>query len=137
MASKKKQRVSTDGGQALEADNPFANLALSGLPEKAAEPEPVLLPKTPTHSKMPAKGPAPRLNLRRLKSGRGGKTVTEISGFIGVSQAQLEAKAKVYNTTCGVGGAVRGQAIEIQGDQRDKLRELLEAEGYRVVLAGG
>lgn len=136
MASKKKQRLSTDGGSDLQADNPFAGLSLRGLPDQplpAAKPEVVSQRTGPTAKK----GPAPRLNLRRLKSGRGGKTVTEISGFIGKSGSQLDALAKKYKTTCGVGGAVRGQAIEIQGDQREKLQQILEADGYQVVFAGG
>lgn len=135
MASKKKQRLSTDGGSDLNADNPFGSLSLDGLPDGPKQP--AKAQKSIETEPKRKKGPAPRLNLRRLKSGRGGKTVTEISGFIGVSKSQLEAYAKRYKTTCGVGGSVRGQAIEIQGDQRDKLRDVLEGEGYQVVFAGG
>jgi|TARA_B110000438_G_scaffold302087_1_gene358718 translation initiation factor 1 len=136
MPSKKKERLSTDGGNDLEADNPFAGLSLQGLPDKPKSAS-VAFSKPVKAEPKRKKGPAPRLNLRRLKSGRGGKTVTEISGFIGVSKSQLEAFAKRYKSTCGVGGSVRGQAIEIQGDQREKLRGVLESEGYQVVYAGG
>jgi translation initiation factor 1 len=130
MAQKKKQRLSTEGGSALQADNPFAALSADGLPDATpAQPSP--------QPKRTKKGPAPRLNVRRLKSGRGGKTVTEISGFIGKSSGQLEAMAKKLKATCGVGGTVRGQAIEIQGDQREKIKGLLEADGYAVVFSGG
>jgi len=37
----------------------------------------------------------------------------------------------------GCGGAMRGEALEIQGDHREALLALLEAEGYRAKLAGG
>lgn len=131
--AKRRERISTDGGNALSDANPFAALSGAGLPEA-----PVPAPAKPSTIHQPkVKGPKPRLELRRLKGGKGGKTVTEIQGFIGVNDAQLAALAKRLKASCGVGGTVKGRAIEIQGDQRDTLRTLLEAEGYRVVFAGG
>ena len=38
---------------------------------------------------------------------------------------------------CGTGGAVKAGVIEIQGDQREILKALLEKKNYTVKLAGG
>ncbi len=134
MSRQKKQKIATSGGEALHVDNPFAALSAEGLPE-AAPPPAESAPATRRERRQ--KGPAPRLNLRRLKAGKGGKTVTEISGFIGVNDQQLADLAKSLKAACGVGGTVKGRSIEIQGDQRETLVTLLEARGYRVVLSGG
>jgi translation initiation factor 1 len=132
--AKRKERIATAGGDHLAADNPFAGLSGEGLP---SAPVPPPVPPPTTIHKPKTKGPPPRLEVRRLKGGKGGKTVTEISGFIGVNDAQLEALAKRLKASCGVGGTVKGRVVEIQGDQREKIRQLLEGEGYRVVFAGG
>ncbi len=129
--ARKTARIPTEGGDNLGVGNPFSALSSVGLPPGTPQPAPK---QAPVKAR---KGPPPRLDVRRLKGGKGGKTVTEISGFIGVNDRQLEALAKRLKTTCGVGGTVKGRVIEIQGDQREKVRTLLEADGYRVVLAGG
>lgn len=130
--ARKRDRISTGGGSELGAENPFAALSSDGLPAPAQLPQPTPPPRRPER-----KGPRPRLDVRRLKGGKGGKTVTEISGFIGVNDRQLADLTKELKTTCGVGGTVKGRVIELQGDQREKLAPLLESRGYRVVLAGG
>ena len=49
----------------------------------------------------------------------------------------LEARLSELKKMCGAGGTLRDDAIEIQGDHRDRLAERLRALGYRVKLAGG
>jgi len=76
------------------------------------------------------------VRLQLQKKGRGGKAVTVISG-LPLPADQLKATAKNLKKRCGVGGAVKGNEIEIQGDQRNTLQEALAAEGYTVKLSGG
>ena len=76
---------------------------------------------------------APRdQNLRVMldKSGRAGKQVTLISGFVGKS-GDLEALAKVLKNKCGVGGSAKDGEILIQGDHREKIKTILGSLGYR------
>lgn len=67
---------------------------------------------------------------------RGGKEVTLIEGFIG-DPDDLKDLAKVLKGKCGVGGAVKDGDILIQGKHKDKVFDLLIAEGYRVKKKGG
>jgi translation initiation factor 1 len=68
--------------------------------------------------------------------GRGGKTVTTVSGVPLASDA-LRALARELKRRCGTGGSTREGVIEIQGDHRDVLVAELEARGYPVKRAGG
>lgn len=77
-----------------------------------------------------------RVTVQRQSKGRGGKTVTVIRG-LPLATADLKALASDLKKSCGVGGAVKGDTIEIQGEQRAVLQKALEKRGYRVVVAGG
>lgn len=127
------KRIETDGGASLGA-NPFDGLSSEGLP-KQAQKKPEEKP-APKQAKKPVqKG---RVELRREKSGRGGKTVTTLSAFAThVSLSELEQLAFDLKKACACGGTQRGRTIELQGDVRDRVSTELEARGYRPVRAGG
>lgn len=70
-----------------------------------------------------------RLRVSIEKKGRGGKTVTLITGFIG-SEYDLKELGRTLKTKCGVGGSAKDGEIIIQGDFKQRVIELLKAEGY-------
>jgi translation initiation factor 1 len=77
-----------------------------------------------------------RVKVRRETSGRRGKAVTTVSG-VPLDDAGLRELAGRLKKRCGVGGSVREGVIELQGDHRDVVVEVLRADGHDVVLAGG
>ena len=76
------------------------------------------------------------VRLRRETKGRKGAGVTLVDG-LPLSDADLAKLAKRLKSACGVGGTVSNGMIELQGDQRQKVQPLLEADGYTVKSAGG
>lgn len=76
------------------------------------------------------------VRISRETKGRKGKGVTLISG-VPLKAAELKKLAKQLKQRCSTGGAVKDGIIEIQGDQRDLLVELLQAQGYTVKKSGG
>jgi translation initiation factor 1 len=92
--------------------------------------------------KAPARPPAQRdggggrVRVRRETAGRRGKAVTTISD-VPLDDAGLRALAGTLKKRCGVGGSAKDGVIELQGDHRDVVVEVLRAEGYDVILAGG
>jgi translation initiation factor 1 len=77
-----------------------------------------------------------RVEVRREVAGRRGKPVTTVTG-VPVDDAGLKALAGRMKKRCGVGGFVKGGVIEIQGDHREVVIQILRDEGYTPVLAGG
>jgi translation initiation factor 1 len=77
-----------------------------------------------------------RVKVRRETAGRRGKAVTTVSG-VGLDDAGLRELAGRLKKRCGVGGSAKDGVIELQGDHRDAVVELLRGEGYDAVPAGG
>jgi translation initiation factor 1 len=77
-----------------------------------------------------------RVMVRREVAGRRGRAVTTVSG-VPVGDAELKQLAGKLKKRCGVGGSVKDGVIEIQGDHRNVAVEVLTADGYAPVLAGG
>jgi len=74
--------------------------------------------------------------IRREVGGRGGKTVTVVSG-LALDAVELGALSKRLKAACGTGGTVKSGALELQGDHREQLVALLAKEGFKSKLAGG
>ena len=74
--------------------------------------------------------------VRRETKGRKGKGVVTISG-LGLDEKTLKTLAKKLKKTCGTGGSVVGEVIEIQGDKREEIKLTLEKNGFKVKFIGG
>jgi len=125
------KRISTDGGPAL-AQNPFTALSGEGLP---TAPETSQAISTPTIK--PAKKHRGRVDILRVKAGRGGKTVTVVKNFVGIGLPEKELLAKAMQRACGTGGTVKNGQIEIQGDKREDVARILTEANFHPVFAGG
>ncbi len=76
------------------------------------------------------------LRVQVSRKGRKGKTVTVISGFTHDPKT-LAALAKSLKASCGSGGTVASNTIEIQGEHAPKLVTLLTGKGYKAKISGG
>ena len=127
------ERIPTDGGQPF-GHNPFADLSGEGLPP-APENAPAESGTSPPTK--PAKKNRGRVDILRVKAGRGGKTVTVVKNFVGIGLPEKEQLATKMKARCGTGGTVKNGQIEIQGDKREEVAEILREAGFRPVFAGG
>lgn len=133
-------RLDTSGDANPLAQNPFAALDAAGLPAApppsgSSPPGPATTPKTSKRGQPNLK--RGRVDVIRQTAGRGGKTVTVLSGFTGIAERELQELARTIQRACGTGGTVRNRTIEIQGDQRDRAVAALVAAGFQPVRAGG
>jgi translation initiation factor 1 len=76
------------------------------------------------------------VRVRRESKGRGGKTVTVVSGVPGDDDA-LKLIAGELKRRCGTGGTAKDGVIEIQGDHCDLLVAELTRRCFTVKRAGG
>lgn len=75
----------------------------------------------------------PKITVRlRLETrGRAGKSVTVVEN-LPRNRAFLEELSRDLKRRCGTGGSAGGEGVELQGDQRERLRELLSRKGWEV-----
>jgi translation initiation factor 1 len=110
------------------AESPFAAFSKEGLPPAPSG--------RPGESTVPRKNRG-RVDIKRQTAHRGGKTVTVLTGFIGIGLPEKERLAKAMQRACGTGGTVKEGRIEIQGDRRAEVARILVEAGFRPVFAGG
>ena len=128
----KKHKIRTVGGDALAA-NPFTTLDGSGLSKGEMKP-PITLPEQKSVKKK-SKG---RVEVRREKAGRSGKTVTTLKDFPSyIPLNTLEEITFELKKTCACGGTLKGRVVELQGDVCDRVSAELKLRGYQAVRAGG
>ena len=127
------KRIPTDGGQSI-GHNPFDALSSEGLPPAPDSSPTVGAPQT---AAKPAKKDRGRVDILRVKAGRGGKTVTVVRNFVGIGLPEKEQLARTMQRACGTGGTVKDGQIEIQGDKRAEVARILAEANFRPVFAGG
>ncbi|MGD1921573.1 MAG: translation initiation factor, partial [Pleurocapsa sp.] len=74
--------------------------------------------------------------IQATRSGRKGKTVTNISG-LQHNPESLGKLLKKLKSQCGSGGTVKDNSLEIQGEHKLKLLELVTKLGYKAKISGG
>ena len=129
-------RLPTQGGPDL-AQSPFASLSRAGLPEKVPSDAGLNAAAGLQPPQAKPKANRGRVDITRETGGRGGKTVTVVSGFVGIGEPEKEKLTKRIRSACGCGGTVKDGQIVIQGDQREATARILAEAGFRPVFAGG
>lgn len=74
--------------------------------------------------------------IARDRKRRRGKTVTVIAG-LQLDEAAFETLLKTLKQQLGTGGTFKDGELEIQGDHRERVAELLAGMGYKVKFVGG
>ena len=76
------------------------------------------------------------VRVQRSSRGRGGKTVTTVTG-LELPPDQLHALAKALKVATGTGGSVQGDTLVLQGDRVTAVLEQLAKRGYQAKRSGG
>ena len=74
--------------------------------------------------------------LHRESGGRGGKVVSVVKNLV-LTEEDMKTLAKKLKQECGTGGTIKDGVIEIQGEHRQRMAEVLQKLGYKVKIAGG
>lgn len=124
MSKKSKKHSRSDDGMVYSTNpdldlSPFASLGGSS-----------------NSNKITGSGKEQNLKVMIDKKSRGGKKVTLVTGFTGMTK-DIEELGKKLKSKCGVGGSVKDREIIIQGDFKDKIFDLLTQEGHSVKKVGG
>ncbi|MGB0416846.1 MAG: translation initiation factor [Coraliomargarita sp.] len=128
MSKRTNRRIATDDSNRF-GSNPFGALDSGGLPAGPTE------ASAPTPKRQAKKG---RVEVRREKAGRGGKTVTTLKAFAGqLPLGELAGLAFELKKSCACGGTLKGREIELQGDVVDRVLSELERRGFQAVKSGG
>jgi len=115
-------------------NSPFAKLA-ARLPDVPSAPvAPPAPPKAPAVK--PPRPPPARAVVRIERKGRGGKEATIVEK-LALPPKELASWADTLKRSLGCGGTVEGDAIVVQGDQRERVRKWLEAKGVGKVTVAG
>lgn len=125
MASSKKSKSDRDPAPLEKADrtvySEFGNANHSDALERG-------VPDLPPNQQ--------NLRVQVSRKGRGGKTVTVVSGFQAKSETLADLLKKL-KAQCGTGGTVKEDTLEIQGDHAQKLVQILVQIGYKAKISGG
>ena len=128
----RREHILSDEGQSFH-NKPFDSLSTEGLPAGSPLSRPGSEPRADAARVRKSRG---RVDIIRQKAGRGGKTVTVVKNFVGIGLPEKEQLAKKMKA-CGTGGTVKNGQIEIQGDKRAEVAEILREAGFNPVFAGG
>ena len=131
--SKKSKKIK-GGGMVYSTDedtmaNLFAGIKINTPGESIIEDEQESIQDSPHYLK-------DRVRVWIDRKSRGGKEVTIIEG-ISAHEDVLKDLATFIKTRCGVGGSVKDQDIIIQGNQRDKIVDILLKKGFKDVKKAG
>ena len=77
-----------------------------------------------------------KVRVQSTRGGKAGKTVTVISG-LGITNNESKKLLKRLKASCGTGGTIKIDALELQGDQVSIVLDFLEKEGFRPKRSGG
>ncbi len=132
---KRNKKIPLEGGGKDLSVNPFASLETEGLPRESKSPHGIQAASAPEPSEK--KKNRGRVDVVRQRSAGSGGWMTVAKNFVGISIEEKNALKNSIQKRCGVGGTLKNGVIEIQGDKRDQVRDVLESAGFRVVFAGG
>ena len=116
----KRPRIQQDDAPGGLTHNPFAALRADGKPARADAP-----PSPPVDGDAPARPERGRVVVQREKKGRGGKTVTRVTG-LDIEGAELESLARDMKRALGCGASLDGRDVLLQGSLTERAAAWLE-----------